>query len=205
MDTYVLTGVNKPGAFELAPGLNRLGRNPTNDFRVHDSTVSSFHCEITVKDTGVIVRDLESTNGTFIDGRPVQEAPLQPGQILTLGSAEFRLDVRAGAPPEPPRVAIPTLPVEKPAVPPTLANGTFACLRHPTVPAGYRCTRCGLTFCEDCVRVVGRPGGQRMTFCPECSGLCDPLPAAVEGQAAAKPKKQSFLGRLTQTIRIRLR
>lgn len=205
MDTYVLTGVNKPGAFELVPGLNRLGRNPTNDLRVHDSTVSSFHCEVTVKETGVIVRDLQSTNGTFIDGQPVQEAPLRPGQILTLGSAEFRLDVRPPAPPEPPRVAIPELPVEKPAAPPTLANGTFACLRHPEVPAWSRCTRCGLTFCEECVRAVGLPGGPKMTFCPECSGQCEPLPVASEAGAAAKPKKQSLLGRLSQTIRIRLR
>src|SRR5882762_9219722 len=92
MNKFVLTGLTHPGSFELEPGFNTLGRNPTNDFRIHDTTASSFHCELVVSEDSVLVRDLGSTNGTFIEGQPIQEAPLKSGQILRLGSAELRLD-----------------------------------------------------------------------------------------------------------------
>jgi pSer/pThr/pTyr-binding forkhead associated (FHA) protein len=108
MDRLVLSWVNKPYAFELMPGLNRLGRNPTNDFRVADASVSSFHCEITLQpDNNVIVRDLASTNGTFIDGVSALDGPVQVGQILRLGSVEFRLESVTIA--EPPPVPEPAM------------------------------------------------------------------------------------------------
>ena len=102
MERLVLSWVNKPFAFELMPGLNRLGRNPTNDFRVADASVSSFHCEVTLEpDQTVLIRDLASTNGTFIDGIPALDGPLKPGQTLRLGSAEFKLETATVAEPVP--------------------------------------------------------------------------------------------------------
>lgn len=93
MERLVLSWVNKPYAFELMPGLNRLGRNPTNDFRVADASISSFHCEITLDpENKVHVRDLASTNGTFIDGVSALDGYVNPGQILRLGSVEFKLE-----------------------------------------------------------------------------------------------------------------
>ena len=73
MVVYLLKGVTMPLEFGLRTGLNTLGRNPTNDFCIHEASVSSFHAEITVQDDGavVLVRDLQSTNGTFVDGQPV--------------------------------------------------------------------------------------------------------------------------------------
>jgi hypothetical protein len=202
MDVFVLTGINKPASLELVPGLNRLGRNPTNDFRVHDATVSSFHCEIRVADDSVVVRDLCSTNGTFIDGRPIQEAPLRLGQVLQLGSAEFRLDKRPTRDAELMHIAIPKIGVAPPPAPALLPDGSPACLHHRAVAATRKCTRCAQTYCDECVRVVGITGSKSMTFCPDCSGPCEPLPSTAV-LAAAKAKKQSFLGRLKQTIKIR--
>lgn len=104
MERLVLSWVNKPYAFELMPGLNRLGRNPTNDFRVADASVSSFHAEVTLdSENNVHVRDLASTNGTFIDGISALDGPVNPGQILRLGSVEFKLEsvTVADAPPVP--------------------------------------------------------------------------------------------------------
>src|SRR5436309_9463626 len=113
MNKLVLTGLTHPGAFELEPGFNTLGRNPTNDFRLHDVTVSSFHCEIVVSEDSVLVRDLGSTNGTYIEGQQIQEAPLQPGQILRLGSADLRLEQPLETQ-EAARIAIPELKLEEP-------------------------------------------------------------------------------------------
>ncbi|MEW6156702.1 MAG: FHA domain-containing protein, partial [Verrucomicrobiota bacterium] len=84
--------LNHSWAIDLAPGLNRIGRNPTNDFRIPDASVSSFHCEISVSADSVVVTDLGSTNGTFVDGQMIQQSELKPGQTLRLGQAEFKLE-----------------------------------------------------------------------------------------------------------------
>jgi pSer/pThr/pTyr-binding forkhead associated (FHA) protein len=92
MNKPVLIGLNHSWAIDLAPGLNRIGRNPTNDFRIPDASVSSFHCEISVSADSVVVTDLGSTNGTFVDGQMIQQSELKPGQTLRLGQAEFKLE-----------------------------------------------------------------------------------------------------------------
>jgi hypothetical protein len=102
MERLVLSWVGKPVAFELMPGLNRVGRNPTNDCRVPDASLSSFHCEITLNpDNTVRVRDLASTNGTYVDGLQVMDAELKPGEILRLGTVEFVLERVTVAEPQP--------------------------------------------------------------------------------------------------------
>ena len=203
MDKLVLTGLTHPGAFELEPGFNTLGRNPTNDFRVHDVTISSFHCEIVVSEDSVLVRDLGSTNGTFIDGQQIHEAELRPGQILRLGSAELRLDSQAVIEPAP--ISIPELKAEPAPASVTLPDGSLSCLNHQEVRAIVKCLKCQKVFCEDCIHVLRLAGGRTRTFCPSCSGPCEALPGATLPGTLRTPKKQSFLGRLTQTIRIRLK
>ncbi len=201
MNTFVLIGLTHPGDFELEPGFNTVGRNPTNDFRIHDVTVSSFHCEIVVSEDSILVRDLGSTNGTYIDGQPILEAQLKPDHILRLGSAEMRLESRPV--PEPARVAIPELTVEQPPASAVLADGSLSCLNHPEIRAAVKCVKCQKHFCEECVHVLRLAGGKTRAFCPSCSGVCESLPGSSE--AALKPKKQSLCGRLTQTIRIHLK
>jgi pSer/pThr/pTyr-binding forkhead associated (FHA) protein len=201
MNKFVLTGLTHPGDFELEPGFNTLGRNPTNDYRVHDATVSSFHCEIVLTDDSVLVRDLGSTNGTFIDNEPVHEGQLKPGQILRLGSAELRLESEAL--PEPVEISVPELKVEPLLASVTLPDGSLSCLNHHDARAIVKCVRCEKAFCEECVHALRLAGGRTRVFCPACSGQCERLPGAP-----AKPgqkKRQSLLGRLTQTIRIRLK
>src|SRR5262249_6964136 len=56
------------------------------------------HCEVVLRGNDVIVKDLNSTNGTFINGEKVTEGPLKPGQILRLGQVEMRLETEAAAP-----------------------------------------------------------------------------------------------------------
>ena len=202
MNKLVLTGLTHPGEFELEPGFNTLGRNPTNDYRVHDATVSSFHCEIVLSEDSVLVRDLGSTNGTFIDNQPVQEGQLKPGQILRLGSAELRLESQPV--PEPVQISVPELTVETPPASVSLPDGSFSCLNHQDARATVKCVKCEQMFCEECVHVLRLSGGKRRVFCPACSGHCEPLPGAP-GLKSGQKKKQSLLGRLTQTIRIRLK
>lgn len=202
MQKYVLTGVTHPGRFELEPGFNTIGRNPTNDFRISDSTVSSFHCEIVVSVALIMVRDLGSTNGTFIDDQRVTEAPLAAGQTLRLGSAELRLDGPGRPAAEPAPVQIPQ-PAAEPS--PALAGGGTACVNHSQTAATMKCSRCDRAFCDDCIHVLRLAGGRTRLFCPSCSGLCVALPGVDSAASAGEKPKQSLLGRLSQTIRIRFK
>ena len=77
---------------ELKADKTTIGRLEDNAFQIAEASVSSHHCEILLKGGDVIVRDLNSTNGSFINGQPITEATLKPSQILRLGQVEVRLE-----------------------------------------------------------------------------------------------------------------
>lgn len=80
-------------AHELTVDKTTIGRVDDNTFPIPEGSISSHHCEILLRGTDVVVRDLNSTNGTFINGNQVSgEAPLKAGQILRLGQVEMRLE-----------------------------------------------------------------------------------------------------------------
>ncbi|HSU57417.1 MAG TPA: FHA domain-containing protein [Candidatus Dormibacteraeota bacterium] len=80
-----------PSAWEiqLRPGTNRLGRGFDNDFKIDHGSVSTSHCQIIVENGDARLKDLGSTNGTFVNRAPVSEAPLQSGQTIHLGGVEL--------------------------------------------------------------------------------------------------------------------
>ncbi len=69
-----------------------IGLHPLNDFVIDDPTVSRFHCEIRVAVDGAKIRDLNSMNGTIVDGVGVTEAFLRGGSLVRLGRAVVRFD-----------------------------------------------------------------------------------------------------------------
>ena len=112
--------INIPGApaseIELKPGVNRFGRSLNTDFQISHPSVSSAHCEIVATDGGWTVKDLGSTNGTLLDGKPVRESPWQRGQTLRLGEVEIVFTPENAAAPEPgPALAGAAPPPEPPA------------------------------------------------------------------------------------------
>ena len=74
-----------------------VGRSHDVDVRVVDSWISRIHCEISELDGTLVVRDLESTNGTLINGEQIKEALLLPGDRLTVGITSFRVDYKRAA------------------------------------------------------------------------------------------------------------
>jgi hypothetical protein len=75
----------------LPSGAVRVGRAPDCDVVVPSPRVSRYHAELSVDDQGARVRDLGSTNGTAVDGRPIREAELRPGDRVAFGGVEARL------------------------------------------------------------------------------------------------------------------
>ena len=68
-----------------------LGRGSGCDMVLWDDTVSRRHAEIAVRAGLCLVRDLDSCNGTLVNGRPVRRARLRRGDVLTLGETEIRV------------------------------------------------------------------------------------------------------------------
>jgi len=89
-------------SFECKSGVCQVGTHESNDLVLVDPTVSRFHCEVRIEDRRPVVRDLGSTNGTFVDGVRVREAYLKHGNTLTLGekaTLRFELDEKVSAVP----------------------------------------------------------------------------------------------------------
>ena len=79
-------------SYELKVEKTTVGRLEDNSFQIPEQSVSSHHCEILLKGNEVVVKDLNSTNGTYINGEKITEKALKPGQILRLGQIEVRLE-----------------------------------------------------------------------------------------------------------------
>ncbi len=182
--------------FELKLGANRVGRHPDNDFSIDHPTISTVHCEIVLQDSGVLLRDLESTNGTFVNNEPVREISLVPGQIVRLGDVELLVE-SVDAKIEIPQFFNPELPA-----PPVVRreDGALMCQRHDHAAVTHQCTKCRELMCEACVRRMRRKGGKKtLSLCPICSGS-----VLLIGDAP-KPRKKGLLERIVgETVKMKI-
>jgi hypothetical protein len=85
---------NTQRTYELSAPLTILGRGTDCDLRLVDPGVSRHHAELRVEDGEVVLVDLGSTNGTFVNGQPVRRVSLTDGTRVTLGRTTlvFRRD-----------------------------------------------------------------------------------------------------------------
>lgn len=183
----------KNQTLELRLGVNQIGRSPDSDFSIDHPTVSVNHCQIVLSNDGVMIRDCGSTNGTFVNGDPVREAWLLPGQMVCLGDVELFVESTEI------NVAIPQFERPRPKPPVVLADGMIVCPRHSQAQATYRCSHCHEVMCNDCVHVLRLKGGDPLSLCPLCSHKCEPIPTVQ-----AK-KKKGFLGFLQDTVKLKFR
>jgi len=84
-------------SYELSAEKTTIGRLDDNAFILPEPSVSSHHCEIVLQGDAVLIKDLNSTNGTFINGEKIGEGTLKPGQTLRLGQLELKLDTPVAA------------------------------------------------------------------------------------------------------------
>jgi pSer/pThr/pTyr-binding forkhead associated (FHA) protein len=72
-----------------------VGRAEGAGLRVPDSEISSEHCKFELVNGRVVVADLDSTNGTSVNGIPVHgRQKVESGDIVSFGRAEFRVHVQ---------------------------------------------------------------------------------------------------------------
>jgi adenylate cyclase len=97
---FRLTSTDGMHSFDLREGATQIvGRAPASDIPVIDPTISRRHAEVELGETGVVIRDLGSSNGTFLNGTRVERAVLKAGDVVTFGKVAFRL---LGVPTVPP-------------------------------------------------------------------------------------------------------
>jgi len=105
-------------AHELNVDRTTIGRVEDNTFQITDASVSSHHCEVLLRGAEVLIRDLNSTNGSFINDARITESVLKPGQTLRLGQIELKLEAEGVAnAPAPAAPAAPAIPAPAPAIP----------------------------------------------------------------------------------------
>ncbi len=86
----VIKGPQRGTEFLIAGDVIRIGKAPENDLVLADETVSRVHFEIARDAKGYLVRDLKSTNGTFLDSAEVKEAYLRAGSVIAVGATEIK-------------------------------------------------------------------------------------------------------------------
>ncbi len=70
-----------------------VGREPTCDLCINHDSISRKHCQFLANAEGaLVVKDLDSLNGTYVNDRRVRQAVLMPGQVVQLGALQLRID-----------------------------------------------------------------------------------------------------------------
>ncbi len=91
----VLEGIDKGRVFRDLPVPVTIGREEGNILRLNDERVSRYHAKIQLDADDVILTDLESTNGTRVNGAPVQIRRLKPGDQVTIGRSTLLFGTHA--------------------------------------------------------------------------------------------------------------
>jgi pSer/pThr/pTyr-binding forkhead associated (FHA) protein len=94
MEHWILKNDDAELTLRLPPGsVKTIGRTARADFIVDEALVSRIHCRLTSDMSDqLVVEDLESTNGTLVNGKRISRAVLREGDVLTVGRIEFKVE-----------------------------------------------------------------------------------------------------------------
>ena len=95
----VMRGRSDANTLRLMDGVNSIGRHDDCLIRIRSSQVSRRHCELFEEENQLILRDLGSSNGTYVNGKRVLgKQALKPGDVLTIGGVTLRVDLLGARP-----------------------------------------------------------------------------------------------------------
>ena len=90
----VTGGPDAPLAIPLAFGQTiTIGRSQRSTLILTDGSVSRTHCQLEVRKSGIVVSDLGSTAGTYLNATRIRRAMFQPADVLSIGASRLRLEV----------------------------------------------------------------------------------------------------------------
>src|SRR5476651_1538952 len=83
-------GTHQGRHYELAVPIVLLGRLPDCSIVVDDAAASSHHAELKQEDGGWRLTDLNSSNGTVVNGQEITSVPLANGDVIQIGATQFQ-------------------------------------------------------------------------------------------------------------------
>ena len=183
-----VTSDHLAATFDLSDETAKVGRSRDNKIRLPHKSVSRHHAVVTEESGRLIVKDLASSYGTFINEDRVTEGHAEDGDVIRFGRVRvvYEKELRsAHAPVEaatpgpvspPPSTAAAVASTEKTTdakddSPP--AEGR-PCDRHPGKLQSLVCPKCRLHFCEACVNKLEVSNVEK-AYCPYCKEACKPL------------------------------
>jgi len=86
----VIKGPQRGTEYLISSDVIQVGKAPENDLVIGDETVSRVHFAIVRDAKGYLLRDLQSTNGTFLDGAEIKEAYIRAGAVVGAGASELK-------------------------------------------------------------------------------------------------------------------
>jgi DNA-binding NtrC family response regulator len=93
----IVSGPGAPSSCEIETPVIRIGARADCELQLADNRVSGVHCEIRLDERGYRLRDLESTNGTWVGGMRVMDLYISPGTVIGLGATKVRFDPLGGS------------------------------------------------------------------------------------------------------------
>ena len=87
-----MTGADAGLIRDVEAPVIRIGARRGNDVQLTDSKVSGLHCEIRLDDRGYRLRDLDSTNGTYVSQLRINDVYIQPGAQIALGGTRLKFE-----------------------------------------------------------------------------------------------------------------
>ncbi len=87
------SGTGRPSAHWILTPPVIVGREPSSDIMINDPSISRRHCQFTLGAEGaLLVRDLGSKNGVYVDEKRVSKAIVRPGEVVQIGAVALRPD-----------------------------------------------------------------------------------------------------------------
>ena len=87
---YVMDGAQKGEVFKLYEGRNTIGTSPDCSIILDDPGVSAKHASLRHEDDTYLLRDLDSQNGTFVDGEEIVTVELRENEIILTGNTKLK-------------------------------------------------------------------------------------------------------------------
>ena len=121
-----LAGHRLASAYALGGAPVALGRSEARDIVLYDPAASRNHAVVELRPEGFWARDYGSANGTYVNGQRITEHPLSPGDVLRIGSTEFRFEALGPLPSAPTGAHSPVVPAPPGGPPPAGPTGAHA-------------------------------------------------------------------------------
>jgi pSer/pThr/pTyr-binding forkhead associated (FHA) protein len=172
--------------YQLRPGRNSIGRAADNDLAVDHESVSDYHCEVQLAPGGIMVRDLGSPTGTWIDALRIDQGNLGAGQTLQVGDIQLLLEAPAPIRVRAASASEPEVNRAETTLPPSTAGDDW-----------MHCPKCAQWY-EPGTTSQRRVGAALLHFCPQCGCPCDTGTASAAG--ATGPEAMTFRRGVTDAL-----